>query len=133
MIDNSIIEYWSNIIHAELPFADKEYVDKMMKALNEKCNLGYISINDTGVLAYTINKDFRNLLCLGEIIFYIRPECRGSWRLFMRYIKEYEKVGKENNCDIIRIGANIGYNDAAVIKAYKRLGYVDDTVSKRIK
>jgi hypothetical protein len=127
------IEYWIDLIDDELHcFTDKEQVTMLVNKLQDAEELKVLTIENSGVFAYCFCPDFRGNKSLTEIIFYIRPENRGNIRLVKKYIDKIESIAKENNCVSVKIGANIGYNDAGFIKLLRHFGYLDDTLVKYI-
>jgi len=129
----ALIEHWASMIQKELgSFADPQRAKELMFILEEKDKLRYFEIADSGVFAYMIADDMKGNLCLTEIMFYIKPERRGSIKLVKKYIDTAEKIALANGCKCVKIGANIGYKDQSLIKLLRRWGYQDDTVSKDI-
>ncbi len=128
------IKYWTKLIQDEIgSYADVDKAIESMNGIYEAGLLRTFKIKDTGIFAYVITNDFQGRLVLSEIVFYIKPEHRGSLRLVRRYITEIEKIAIANNCNCVKIGADIEFKDSTFIKLLKRWGYSDDTVSKQIK
>ena len=128
------IDYWIDYIQDDLgTLTDIERVKMNVRQLREAGILKYFTIDNSGVFAYIITDDFLGGKCLSEIIFYIRPEKRGSIRLVCKYLKIVEDIAFDKNCSCVKIGSNIGYKDSKFINFLKRYGYVDDTVAKYIK
>lgn len=129
------VTFWIDVISAEfwLPEQVREYMRKLASlGLLEffVISPGPDAIFPTGLFAYLITDDLRGGKCMAEVMFYILPEYRGDLRLVKKYITTAEQVAREKSCKSIRIGANIGYNDASLLRLLKRWGYGDDTVSK---
>ena len=131
--EKDVIDYWIDLVDSDIPLADKELVRKLFYELQDKKLLQFFTWDFTGIFAYTITNDFRGGTVLAELIFYIKPEYRGSLKLVKKYITIAEKKARESGCDSIKIGGNIGYKDNSFINLLKRWGYCDDTVSKQIK
>jgi hypothetical protein len=132
-IQKPFIEYWIDLIEEELHcFSDKEQVIRIIKKYQELNELKVLTIENTGIFAYVYCPDFKGGKSLAEIMFYIRPENRGNIRLVKKYIDTIETTAKENNCVSVKIGANVGYNDAGFIKLLRHFGYLDDTLVKYI-
>lgn len=128
------INYWIDVINDDLgTFTDVEAVRSLMHRIDENKELRWFSIKGTGVFAYMIAPNFLGGHDLAEIVFYILPEHRGSYRLVLQYLQKAEELAKDNGCTTIKIGGNIGYKDQSFLNILKRLGYVDDTVSKIIR
>jgi len=123
--------YWVKQVAKDLgTITDVDRVLSLVANLRDQGLLKWVSIKNTGVFAYVITDDFLGSDCLSEIVFYIKPEFRGDIKLVLRYIRTVEEIAKRKGCKSIKIGGNIGYKDQSFIKLLKRLGYVDDTVSK---
>lgn len=129
-----IIEYWINTIQEDLgSFSDLDKIKKQIYQLNDAKLLKYFELEDVGVFAYLIVDDFTGGKALSELMFYIKPEYRGNIKLVKRFIAEAEKLALDNQCNCVKIGANIGYKDSSFIKMLRRWGYEDDTVSKTLR
>ena len=128
-----LIEHWTNVIQKELgAFTDPEAAITLIASLESQGMLKYFMIDDSGFFAYMFAPDMKGGKCLSEIMFYIKPERRGSVKLVKKYIDEAEKIALANGCNCVKIGANIGYKDQSLVKLLRRWGYQDDTVSKDI-
>ena len=128
------IEYWMGVIQEDIHLFDNfDSVKHRIEKLRDADLLRYFTIKNTGIFAYIITDDFTGGRSLLELMFYIRKGNRGSIRLVIEYIKMAEQIAFDTNCDSVKIGSNSGYNDAAFLKLLKRLDYVDDTLSKRIR
>lgn len=128
-----VIGYWVDLINDELKiFKDKRSTKAQLKELKEKGLLNIVSIDNTGVFAYLIVEDIKGMRIFSEMIFYIKPEFRGSLSLVKKYIEKAEGIALENSCKRIVIGGNVGYKDKAYLKLLKRWGYIDSAVTKII-
>ncbi len=132
---NKEIDYWVETAHNDLqcfPSDEaKESVKKLFKILNEQEQLAYYFLEDKkGVMAYCITPDFRGGLCVNELFMYIKPEYRGSIKLFKKLVNYLEQIAKEHNCSAVRIASNIGYADQKVLRVLKLFGYETDVVVK---
>ena len=92
--------------------------------------LFYIPEGKKGVIAYCIIPDFRGGMTVNELFMYIKPEFRGSIKLFKELVNHLEQIAKENNCGSVRIASNIGYADQKVLRVLKLFGYETDVVVK---
>lgn len=129
------IEYWLNTAQNDLhcfPSEEaKESVKILFNALAEQDQiLYYIPEGRKGIMAYCIIPDFRGGFTVSELFMYIKPEYRGSIKLFKELIDHVEQVAKENNCGSVRIASNIGYADQKVLRVLKHFGYETDVVVK---
>jgi hypothetical protein len=126
------VDFWVNLIDEELHLTDAEQVRRAFYAFAESGKLQFFTEDETGVFAYVVTDDLRGGKTLAELIFYILPKYRGDIRLVKKYIQHAEMLAKENSCNSIKIGGNIGFKDAKFLGLLKRWGYVDDTVTKGI-
>lgn len=129
------IEYWIETAQNDLhcfPSEDaKESVKNLFISLaKQNIILYYIPEKRQGIMAYCIVPDFRGGMTVSELFMYIRPEYRGSIKLFKELVNHVEQVAKENDCASVRIASNIGYNDQKVLRVLKLFGYETDVVVK---
>lgn len=131
------INYWidttQNDLHCFPSDKAMEDVKKLFMALEEAGQLCYyFPEGKKGVMVYCITPDFRGGLSVNELFMYIKPEYRGSIRLFKELVNHVEQVAKDNGCASVRIASNIGYNDEKVLRVLKLFGYETDVVVKYI-
>ena len=129
------IDYWMNLIDAELHCFEteerKEIVRKIYRFFADTNNLFYYYLPDKkGMISYSFTFDSKGVMALHELFMYIKPEHRGSFKLFRELIKHVEQAAKEKNCRSIRIGANLNFKDEKILIALKYFGYAPDTVVK---
>lgn len=129
------IEYWlettQNDLHCFPNDKAMQEVKKLFFALEEQGQLlYYFPEGKKGVMVYCIVPDFRGGLSVNELFMYIKPEYRGSIKLFKELVNHVEQVAKENNCSSVRIASNIGYADDKVLRVLKLFGYKTDVVVK---
>lgn len=131
------IKQWADIIQDDLKIYDttseKEIVVDYFCWFQKEGMLKYHLLEEQkGVIVYTIAPDYRGKLTIQELLMYIKPEYRGSIRLLKELINHIEQAAKDNNCDAVRIGANIKFKDEKILKVLQKLGYKTDTVVKYI-
>lgn len=129
------IDYWfstaQNDLHCFPSDEALESVKELFKAFNAQGQLKYYFLEEKkGLMVYCIIPDFRGGMCVNELFMYIKPEHRGSIRLFKELVDHLEQVAKETNCASVRIASNIGYNDQKVLRALTHFGYNTDVVVK---
>lgn len=129
------IEYWADVAQNDLhcfPSEEaKESVKDLFKLFNSQEQLLIYTLPEKkGVIFYCIIPDFRGGMCVSELFMYIKPEYRGSIKLFKELVTHLEQVAKEKNCASVRIASNIGYNDQKVLRVLKLFGYETDVVVK---
>lgn len=127
------IRYWleqaQNDLHCFPSEQAKESVYNLFITLKDQV-LYYIPEGRKGIMAYCIVPDFRGGMTVNEIFMYIKPEYRGSIKLFKELVNHIEQVAKETGCKSVRIASNIGYDDSKVLRALKLFGYDTDVVVK---
>ncbi len=131
------LEFWVNQAQEDLHcFPDEnaiESVKNLFKSLHSQNLLHWYCDKDKkGIMVYCITPDFRGGMCVNELFMYIKPESRGSIRLFKELVNHLEQVAEENNCKSVRIASNIGYDDQKVLRVLKLFGYETDVVVKYI-
>lgn len=129
------ISYWINEAQKDLHcFETEEKKNKTEFIFNQLADQGnvlyYIPEGRKGIIAYCITPDFRGGLTVNELFMYIKPEYRGSIKLFKELVEHIEQAAKDSGCDSVRIASNIGYNDQKVLKVLKLFGYETDVVVK---
>ena len=125
------VETTQNDLHCFPTEEAKESVKGLFFTLAEQGTLRfYIPEGEKGVMAYCIVPDFRGGLSVNELFMYIKPEHRGSIKLFKELVNHVEQVAKENGCGSVRIASNIGYDDQKVLRVLKLFGYETDVVVK---
>lgn len=130
LVKKKVIDYWIILVHQDIGLADVDSVKDTFCNLANNQMLEYFCIDDTGIFAYLFADDFAGNKIMSELLFYIKPAYRGSLKLVREYINKAENIAKENSCNSIKIGGNIGYKDDKFIRLLKRWGYTDDTLSK---
>ena len=127
------VETTQNDLHCFPSEEHKNIVRNLFYKLSEQDNFFFHFLeNKKGLIVYCITPDFRGILTVQELFMYIKPEHRGSIRLFKELINHIEQFAKENGCSSVRIGANLQYKDEKILKVLKLLGYQDDAVVKYI-
>lgn len=131
------IDYWLEQLQQDLNCYDteekKETVRSIFYFFAEQKQLKYYILDGRkGIIGYCIQPDFKGEISLNELFLYIKPEYRGSIKLFKELIGHIEQVAKDNNCTSVRIGANLKYKDQKILKALKLFGYEIDAVVKYI-
>ena len=129
------IDYWIKQLQDDLKIYDTEEKKEIVKTCfykiaEQKALKYYILPERKGIIAYCLCPDYRGELSLNELFMYIKPEFRGSIKLFKELVNHIEQAAKENNCLSIRIGANLKFKDSKILNALKHFGYKTDTVVK---
>lgn len=129
------IDYWietaQNDLHCFPSDEALESVKSLFKAVNSQGQLKYYILDDKkGLMVYCITPDFRGGLSVNELFMYIKPEYRGSVKLFKKLVNHLEEVANETGCASVRIASNIGYDDQKVLRVLKLFGYETDVVVK---
>ena len=130
MTSHEVIEYWLTEVYNEFKTIDLKMAIEQAKNVSQV--LCTLSLEDTGIFAYVLGPDMKGGIILAEVLFYIRPQYRGSIKLFKRYLDEIEKIAIEKKCVSVKIGANMGYKDPRFIRVLQRFGYQVDAVTKEL-
>lgn len=117
------IDEWFDIACEEFPQINREYL-KMLP-------VQYRELEDKGAVFYVIMVGTTSKIELIELFFYLKPEYR-NLNNCNKLLEIFENVGREEKCDIIKFGSNLGYRDDVFSKFLLRKGYKIDTVSKEI-
>lgn len=131
------IDYWINTLQDEIHCYEteekKEFVKSLFVELVKQNNLFYYFLEEKkGVVVYCFNFDFLGNGSIDELFMYIKPEYRGSIKLFKELVCHLETVARENKCTSVRIGANLKYKDQKILKTLNLLGYKSDVVVKHL-
>lgn len=130
------IDYWIEQADKELHcFADggQEQVKNIIVNLYNLGQLKWYFLEDKkGLMVYCVSPDFRGNLSVNELFMYIKPEHRGSIKLFKELIDHLEAYAIVCGAKSVRVASNIGYNDQVVLKVLQRWGYLTDVVVKQV-
>ena len=123
------IRKWARIISDDyMHYSDEdfEYIVSIWKYIDAE-----ILPDDSGVIGYTIIKDFDCKKRMNVVILYCKPEKRG---LYLRYImRRIEEIAKQEGCIDIIIGRSVsGYKEEKYAKMLEYFGYTPNGYSKRI-
>lgn len=129
------LDYWINQAQEDLHcFPSEEALESVKVIFKNFQKQGllrwYFDKDRKGIMVYCITPDFRGGMCVNELFMYIKPESRGSIKLFKELVNHLEQVAKENQCSSVRIASNIGYDDQKVLRVLKLFGYETDVVVK---
>jgi len=126
------VNYWLDLVEKEIGMRDIDATKRFLQKLIDANIMYCLFIEDTGIFAYIISEDFDGTTSLVESLFYIHPKHRGSIKLVKKYINKIEEIAKENNCNTIKIGANMKYKDSSFLKLLQRWGYAVEVCSKDV-
>ncbi len=129
------LNYWIEQAQLDLHCFPNDEAMNSVKGLFKLFNANnqlkwYCDKDRKGIMVYSILPDFRGGMCVNELFMYIKPEHRGSIKLFKELVNHLEQVAKETNCGSVRIASNIGYDDQKVLRVLKIFGYETDVVVK---
>lgn len=121
------ILYWANEIQNDLgTIKDFVYTVDYFNSLGNDLII-YEMPEKTGVIMCFISEDWNGNKYCAEMLMYIKPEYRGKAMSFRAIIKKIQEIAKENECQYVNIGADIGYRDEKTLKIIKKLGYKNET------
>lgn len=128
------IDYWieqaESDLHCFNPNGGKEQVKKLVISLYVQGFLHWYHLENKGILAYVIIPDYTGDLCVNELFMYIKPEYRGSIKLFRELVNHLEAAAIINNCKTVRMGSNTGFKDEQLLRVLQHFGYKTDLVVK---
>ena len=124
-----IINYWLKVISDDYMHFTPDAWDNAYKYANF-CQIKEYS--DQGVMMYSLIRDIDNQIKMEALLFYIKPEYRGS-NLFLTMIKNLETIAIESEAKEIVIGHSVsGYKSDKFNKIFSHFGYQKAGFVKRI-
>lgn len=124
-----IIDKWlSRISDDYMHFTptQKDYAKKFSLSCSIK------EYDDKGVMMWATVKDIDSVIRTYVLLFYIKPEYRGS-NIFLTMIKNIETIAKKENAKEIIIGASIsGYKEEKFNKIFTKFGYTNSGFIKKV-
>lgn len=124
-----IIDKWLPIISDDYMHFTPEQM-QYAKMFSLKCSVE--EYDDRGVMMWATIKDIDSVIRTQVLLFYIKPEFRGS-NLFLTMIKNLERIVKKEGSTEIIIGASIsGYKEEKFNKIFTKFGYTSAGFIKRI-
>lgn len=88
--------------------------------------------DDKGVMMWATVKDIDSVIRTYVLLFYIKPEHRGS-NIFLTMIKNIETIAKKESAKEIIIGASIsGYKEEKFNKIFTKFGYTNSGFIKKV-
>ena len=120
-----LIKYWVDCMNNDLDM--NLDINRIVNS-----NMKIVSFKDIGVFGYETYIDFMGNKVFSEQVVYLKPEHR-NYKNFKILLKLLENKAKEEKCNLIYIGSVNGYNDNGVLRLYRKCGYKDSCLIKRIK
>lgn len=119
-LSEEAVRNWVNIISSDvgnLSEEDKEYVTKYGK---------YLDVEElpaqSGIIAYSIIKDFDCKKKMSVVILYCKPECRGKYLTYM--FRRIEEIAKQESAVKVVIGDSVsGYKENKFNRMLEYYGY----------
>lgn len=129
MDKTQIIDKWLDRISDDYMHFDKGGKNNARLYANA-CQI--VEYEDKGVLMYAIFRDIDYKLKLNVVLFYIKPEYRGT-NLFLTMIKNIETIAIKEHAKEIIIGASVsGFKEDSFYKALSRFGYKSAGFIKKV-
>lgn len=92
----------------------------------------YIYPDDKGCIGWLTIKDIDCKLKTIVLVFYVKPEYRGT-KIFFDMLERIEQIAKDENATEIQIGPSIsGYKEEKFNEIFARYGYETNGYKKRI-
>lgn len=124
-----IINKWLNIISADYMHFDQPGFENAYKYA-QHCEIK--EYEDKGIMMWFTGLDMDYQIRTQVLLFYIKPEYRGS-NLFLTMIKDIETIAVKENAKEVIIGASIsGYKEEKFNKIFTKFGYKYSGFSKKV-
>lgn len=129
MEKEQIIDKWLPIISDDyMHFTPEQFA--YAKLFSMQCSVK--DFDDRGVMMWATVKDIDSVMRTQVLLFYIRPEYRGS-NLFLTMIKNLETISmKEGSKEIIIGGSIAGYKEEKFNKIFTKFGYTQAGFIKKV-
>ena len=129
MTKEQIIDKWLPIISDDyMHFTPDQFA--YAKLFSMQCNVK--DYDDRGVMMWATVKDVDSVMRTQVVLFYIKPEYRGS-NLFLTIIKNLETIAmKEGSKEIIISGSISGYKEEKFNKIFTKFGYTQAGFIKKV-
>ncbi|MBO7715680.1 MAG: hypothetical protein J6S85_19110 [Methanobrevibacter sp.] len=129
MTKEQIIDKWLPIISDDyMHFTPDQFA--YAKLFSMQCNVK--DYDDRGVMMWATVKDVDSVMRTQVVLFYIKPEYRGS-NLFLTMIKNLETIAmKEGSKEIIISGSISGYKEEKFNKIFTKFGYTQAGFIKKV-
>lgn len=124
-----IIDYWLPIISNDYMHFDSAGLENARK-FADVCQIQ--EYDDRGVMMWATIRDIDNVVKTNVVLFYIKPEYRGS-TLFLTMIKNLETISIKDGAKEIFIGVSVsGYKEEKFNKIFQRFGYTPSGFKKKV-
>ena len=129
MTKEQLIDKWLPIISDDyMHFTPDQFA--YAKLFSMQCNVK--DYDDRGVMMWATVKDVDSVMRTQVVLFYIKPEYRGS-NLFLTMIKNLETIAmKEGSKEIIISGSISGYKEEKFNKIFTKFGYTQAGFIKKV-
>lgn len=115
-----IINKWLNRISDDYMHFDQPGFENAYKYA-QRCTIK--EYEDKGVMMWSTILDIDNVVKTVVLLFYIRPEYRGS-KIFLTMVRDIERIANEDGAKEILIGPSIsGYKEEKFNKIFTHFGY----------
>ena len=129
MTKEQIVDKWLPIISDDYMHFNEEAME-YAKKFALQCSIK--DYDDRGVMMWLTVKDIDSVMRTQVLLFYIKPEYRGS-KLFLTMIKNLETMVMKEGSKAIIIGASIsGYKEDKFNKIFTKFGYTQAGYIKKV-
>lgn len=129
MTKEQIIDKWLPIISDDYMHFTPDQFD-YAKSFAMQCSVK--EYDERGVMMWATVKDIDSVMRTQVILFYVKPEYRGS-NLFLTMIKNLETITmKEGSKEIIIGGSISGYKEEKFNKIFTKFGYTQTGFIKKV-
>lgn len=129
MTKEQLVDKWLPIISDDYMHFNEEAIE-YAKKFALQCSIK--DYDDRGVMMWLTVKDIDSVMRTQVLLFYIKPEYRGS-KLFLTMIKNLETIVVKEGSKAIIIGASIsGYKEDKFNKIFTKFGYTQAGYVKKV-
>lgn len=124
-----IIDKWLPILNADYLHFDEDGLENARKYARIASIKEY---GDMGIMMWATVRDIDNVLKTNSLLFYVKPEYRGT-KLFLTMIKNLEIIAVKEGAKAIIIGSSAsGYKEEKFNKIFAQFGYLPNGFIKRV-
>lgn len=124
-----IIDKWLPILNADYLHFDE---DGLANARQYARFCSIKEYEDKGIMMWATVRDIDNVVKTNSLLFYVKPEYRGS-KIFLTMIKNLEKIAVKEGAKAVIIGNSVsGYKEEKFNKIFAKFGYLPNGFIKRL-
>lgn len=130
-LDDKTLRKWINIISDDYMHWTKEQKKEIILPMVRLCDC-YIDPQERGIIGWLTVTEIDCRLRTNVLVFYVKPEYRGS-SLFLEMVHKVEEFAKEEGAIEIIIGGSCsGYKEEQFNRIFEHFGYTASGWRKKI-